>query len=101
MVNLTVNGQAVQVPEGAPILSAAFASGTRVPTLCGIKGVSDIGACRVCVVEVEGCERLMAACNTPAEEGMAVRTDTPRVLEARRVNVQLMLSQHEIGRAHV
>ena len=96
MVNLTVNGQAVQVPEGAPILSAAFASGTRVPTLCGIKGVSDIGACRVCVVEVEGCERLMAACNTPAEEGMAVRTDTPRVLEARRVNVQLMLSQHEV-----
>lgn len=52
MVNLTVNGQAVQVPEGATILSAAFAAGTRVPTLCGIKGVSDIGVCRVCVVEV-------------------------------------------------
>lgn len=96
MVNATVNGQAVSVPEGATILEAARAAGRRVPTLCGIKGVSDIGACRVCVVEVEGHERLAAACNTPLEEGMAIHTDTPRVLEARRVNLQLLLSQHDV-----
>lgn len=95
MVNATINGCAVTMPEGSTILEAAFAAGSQVPTLCGMREVSEIGACRVCVVEVEGKDRLVAACNTPLEEGMAVRTDTPRVLEARRVNVQLLLSQHD------
>lgn len=95
MVNATINGQSVTMPDGASILEAVFATGNHVPTLCGIREVSEIGACRVCVVEVEGVDRLVPACNSPLEEGMAVRTDTPRVLEARRVNVQLMLSQHD------
>ena len=91
-----MNGRAIEVPAGASILAAAFMNGFQIPTLCGIKDVSEIGACRVCVVEVEGIERLVPSCNTPIEEGMIIRTDTPRVLEARRINTQLMLSQHEV-----
>lgn len=96
MVNATVNGTPIALPEGSKIIEAVFASGNYVPTLCGLEGISDIGACRVCVVEVEGIERLVPACNTALEEGMVIRTDTPRVLEARRVNVSLLLSQHDV-----
>ena len=96
MVNATVNGTPIALPEGSRIIEAVFASGNYVPTLCGLEGISDIGACRVCVVEVEGIERLVPACNTLLEEGMVIRTDTPRVLEARRVNVSLLLSQHDV-----
>ena len=96
MVNATVNGTPIALPEGSKIIEAVFASGNYVPTLCGLEGISDIGACRVCVVEVEGVERLVPACNTALEEGMVIRTDTPRVLEARRVNVSLLLSQHDV-----
>lgn len=96
MVNVTVNGTSIALPEGSKIIEAVFASGNYVPTLCGLEGISDIGACRVCVVEVEGVERLVPACNTALEEGMVIRTDTPRVLEARRVNVSLLLSQHDV-----
>lgn len=96
MVNATVNGTSIALPEGSKIIEAVFASGNYVPTLCGLEGISDIGACRVCVVEVEGIERLVPACNTLLEEGMVIRTDTPRVLEARRVNVSLLLSQHDV-----
>lgn len=96
MVNATVNGTPIALPEGSKIIEAVFASGNYVPTLCGLEGISDIGACRVCVVEVEGIERLVPACNTLLEEGMVIRTDTPRVLEARRVNVSLLLSQHDV-----
>ena len=96
MVNATVNGTPIALPEGSKIIEAVFASGNYVPTLCGLEGISDIGACRVCVVEVESIERLVPACNTLLEEGMVIRTDTPRVLEARRVNVSLLLSQHDV-----
>ncbi len=96
MVNATVNGTPIALPEGSKIIEAVFASGNYVPTLCGLEGISDIGACRVCVVEVEGVERLVPACNTALEEGMVIRTDTPRVLGARRVNVSLLLSQHDV-----
>ena len=97
MVNLTINGKAVCVPEGTTILEAARQAGIRIPTLCYLKDLNEVGACRVCVVEVEGNEKLSAACNTAVEEGMAVRTDTPRVRAARRTNVQLILSQHEVA----
>lgn len=96
MVNATVNGTPIALPEGSKIIEAVFASGNYVPTLCGLEDISDIGACRVCVVEIEGIERLVPACNTVLEEGMVIRTDTPRVLEARRVNVSLLLSQHDV-----
>jgi len=94
MVNLTVDGKSVQVPEGSMVLMAAKEAGARVPTLCDMKGINRIGACRVCVVEVEGEERLCAACNTPVVEGMVVRTSTPKVVRARRANVQMILSEH-------
>lgn len=96
MVNATVNGTPIALPEGSKVIEAVFASGNYVPTLCGLEGISDIGACRVCVVEIEGVERLVPACNTPLEDGMVIHTDTPRVLETRRVNVSLLLSQHDV-----
>lgn len=96
MVNATVNGTPIALPEGSKVIEAVFASDNYVPTLCGLEGISDIGACRVCVVEVEGIERLVPACNTPLEDGMVIHTDTPHVLESRRVNVSLLLSQHDV-----
>ncbi len=95
MVNLTVDGRAVAVPEGATVLEAARAAGVRIPTLCHLAGYNEIGACRVCAVEVKGLERLVSACNTPASEGMEVLTRSPKVRRARRTNVELILSQHD------
>ena len=94
MVTLTINGQTVQVPAGATILEAAEKAGIKIPTLCYLKDINEIAACRMCVVEVEGSDRLAAACDTPVEEGLVVHTNTPKVRKARRVNMELLLSQH-------
>ena len=72
MVNLTIDGKAVSVPAGTTILEAARQVGVHIPTLCYLKDLNEIAACRVCVVEVEGNEKLNAACNTAVEEGMVV-----------------------------
>ena len=95
MVNLTIDGIAVSVPAGTTILDAAKAAGVRIPTLCYFKDLNEIGACRVCVVEVEGVERLPAACNTPVTEGMNIFTNSPKVRLARKINVELILSNHD------
>lgn len=92
MVTLTIDGQQVTVPEGSTILEAAEAAGIHIPTLCYLKGVSQTGSCRVCVVEVGG--RLQASCVFPVAEGMEVKTNSPRVRESRRVTVELLLSDH-------
>ena len=97
MVKLTIDGRPVAVEQGTTILDAAKKAGIDIPTLCYLKELNEIGACRVCVVEIEGQERLSAACATVAEEGMVVHTSTPRVLDARRINVQLILSQHNVS----
>lgn len=97
MVKLTIDGRPVAVEKGTTILDAARKAGIDIPTLCYLKDLNEIGACRVCVVEIEGQERLSAACATAAEEGMVVHTATPRVLDARRINVQLILSQHNVS----
>ena len=97
MVKLTIDGRPVAVEQGTTILDAARKAGIDIPTLCYLKELNEIGACRVCVVEIEGQERLSAACATVAEEGMVVHTATPRVLDARRINVQLILSQHNVS----
>lgn len=97
MVNLTIDGHPVAVEQGTTILDAAKKAGIDIPTLCYLKDLNEIGACRVCVVEIEGQDRLSAACATVAEEGMVVHTATPRVLDARRINVQLILSQHNVS----
>ena len=94
MVNVTIDGKSVSVPEGTTILKAAASAGIDIPTLCYWEGLNEIGACRVCVVEVEGNMRLPAACNTAVEEGMVIRTNTKKVRDARRSNVELILSEH-------
>ncbi len=97
MVKLTINGISLQVEEGTSILDATRIIGMPVPTLCFMKEINEIGACRVCLVEVEGVSRLVTACNNVCEEGMVVHTNTPRVREARRTNIELLLSQHRIN----
>ena len=95
MVNVTINGAAIAVEEGATIMEAAKAAGYPIPSLCYWKGLNEIGACRVCVVEVEGVDRLVTACDEPVHDGMVVRTNSPRVRAARRTNLRLILSQHD------
>ena len=94
MVNLKIDGRAVSVPEGTSILDAAKQAGVKIPTLCFLKEINEISACRVCVVEVVGSERLVPACSTKVEEGMEVYTHSARVMQARATNVSLILSQH-------
>lgn len=94
MVTLTIDGKKIGVREGTTILDAAKTLGINIPTLCYYKNINEIGACRVCVVEVVGNPRLVASCNTPVSEGMEVLTNSERVRNARRTNVQLILSQH-------
>ena len=94
MVTLTIDNQQVQVEEGKTILDAAKKLGINIPTLCYLKEINEIGACRVCVVEVEGARTLSAACVTQVSEGMVVHTNTPRVQRARKLNVELLLSDH-------
>ena len=95
MVSITINGTAVSVPEGTTIMEAAKTTGFPIPSLCYWKGLNEIGACRVCVVEVEGVDRLVTACDEPVHDGMVVRTNSPRVRAARRTNLRLILSQHD------
>ncbi len=95
MVNLNINNIALSVQEGTTILEAAKQAGINIPTLCYLKDINEIGACRVCVVEVEGVERCVPACNTKVQEGMVVHTNSKKARLARKTNVQLILSQHE------
>ena len=95
MVNLTIDGKQVQVKENTTILEAARAAGIHVPSLCYLKDINEIGACRVCVVEVEGVDKLISSCNNIVSEGMVVHTNSPRVREVRKTNVELILSQHD------
>ena len=95
MVNVVIDGKRIKVPERTTILDAAKAAGIRIPTLCFLEGVNEIGACRVCVVEVEGHERLFTACNNPVEEGMVIHTNSKKAREARRANVRMILSEHD------
>ena len=94
-VNVKINGIDVQVPADATILEAANQVGVRIPTLCYLEGINEIGACRVCVVEIEGKSQLEASCNTAVEEGMVVYTNSHRVRKSRKAIVELILSQHD------
>ena len=96
MVTLTIDDTSVTVEDDATILDAAKAANISIPTLCYFKGLCDIGACRVCCVEVEDDERLSAACNTPATEGMVVRTRSDRAEAARKTNLELIRSRHDL-----
>ena len=87
MVNVKINGIDIAVQEGTTILEAARQAGIKIPTLCYLENVSDIGACRVCVVEVEGIDRCVTACNNVVEEGMVIYTNSKKARLARRTNV--------------
>lgn len=95
MVKLTIDNCEVVVPEHTTILDAAKSVDIQIPTLCYLRDLNEIGGCRVCVVEVEGCDQLVAACNNYVLDGMVVHTNSPKAREARRTNVQLLLSQHD------
>ncbi len=95
MVNLTINNKKISVPEGTTIMEAAEQNGISIPRLCYLKGLNDIGACRVCVVELEGKERLIPSCNNVVEEGMVIYTNSPKVRMNRKKTVEFLLSQHD------
>lgn len=94
MVNLYIDNQKVTVEKGMTIMEAAETVGIKIPKLCYLKDINEIGACRVCVVEVEGIDRVVTSCNHKVEEGMVVHTNSPRVRQVRKTNMQLILSQH-------
>ena len=95
MVNVKINGIAVSVPKGSTILEAARYAGVEIPTLCYLKDINEIGACRICVVEATGARGLVTACVYPVAEGMEIQTNTARVQKARRTTLELLLSTHE------
>ena len=94
MVNLTIDGKQITVKENSTIMEAAAQNGIPIPHLCYLKGINEIAACRVCVVELEGKERLITSCNNVAKEGMVIYTNSPKVRRHRKTNVELILSQH-------
>lgn len=96
MVNLTINDIPVTVPEGTTILEAARTVGIRIPSLCFLKGINEIGACRICVVEVKGARSLVASCVYPVSEGMEVQTNTAKVRKSRKLTLELILSNHRM-----
>ena len=93
-VKLKINGWDVECPETATVLEAAKSAGFEIPTLCYFKEINEIGACRMCMVEVKGAKTLAASCVYPVAEGMEVQTNTPRVRNARRLTLELILSNH-------
>lgn len=95
MVNVKVNGIAVSVPKGSTILEAARYAGVEIPTLCYLKDMNEIGACRICVVEATGARGLVTACVYPVADGMEIQTNTEKVQKARKTTLELILSTHE------
>lgn len=95
MVNLEINGMPLSVPKGSTILEAARYAGIEIPTLCYMKDINEIGACRICVVEVKGARSLVTACVYPVNEGMQVFTNTPKIQKSRRTTLELILSNHD------
>lgn len=94
-VNIKINGISLEVPVGTTILEAAKQAHIDIPTLCFLKEINEIGACRICVVEVKGARSLVASCMYPVSEGMEIRTDSPKVLSSRRQTLELILSDHD------
>ena len=94
LVKLTIDGVSVEVPAGTTVLEAAKKAGINIPTLCYLKDINQIGACRMCIVDT-GARAFGAACVLPVSEGMNVKTNPPKIREARRVNLELLLSNHD------
>jgi bidirectional [NiFe] hydrogenase diaphorase subunit len=96
-ITIRIDGELIHATEGQTILQAARASGKTIPTLCDLEGVTSIGACRICIVEVQGTDRLLPACTTPLQEGMSVTTSSARLAHYRRTTVELLF----VERNHV
>ena len=94
-ITIKINGTEVSAPKGSTILEAARIAHIEIPTLCFLKEINEIGACRMCVVEVKGARSLVASCVYPINPGMEVFTNTPKVLDSRKKTLQLLLSNHE------
>ena len=95
MVNLTINGKAVQAPEGSTILEAARSANINIPTLCYDKAVEVYGACGLCVVEAEGIPKLLRSCSAKVSEGMVINTESERVVQSRKIAMELLMSAHD------
>lgn len=95
MVNLTIDEKQICVPEGTTIMEAAKENGIRIPKLCYLKDINEIAACRVCVVELEGMDKLITSCNNVVKEGMVIHTNSPKVRMDRRKIIQMILSRHD------
>jgi predicted molibdopterin-dependent oxidoreductase YjgC len=95
-MNVTINGKVCEAQEGQTVLQVARANGIQIPTLCDMPELTPTGACRICMVEIEGMRSLMASCSSPVADGMKVETHTERVLNARRFVVDLLLSCHPL-----
>ncbi len=95
MVNIKINNRPYTVPKGSTILEAARYAGIEIPTLCFLKDINQIGACRICMVEVKGARSLVAACVFPVNEGMEIFTNTEKVRHSRKMTLELILSNHD------
>jgi len=96
-LSIRIDGELISALEGQTILQAAKANGKYIPTLCDLEGLTAVGACRICLVEVSGTERLFSACTTPIQDGMSVTTSSPKLTRYRRISVELLL----IERNHI
>ena len=96
MVNITIDGINVTVEDSSTILEAAGSAGIKIPTLCYLKDINEIGACKMCVVEVEGSDHLITSCNTRLRDGMVIRTDSERVIKSRRQVLNMLLANHDV-----
>ena len=94
MVNVTIDGRPGSVPEGTTIIEAAKTIGIPIPKLCYLKEINEIGACRICVVEIEGKDQLVTSCNNTVEDGMIIYTNSPKVRQNRKTTAELIMSQH-------
>lgn len=95
MVNIKINDKSFSVPKGSTILEAARYAGIEIPTLCYLKDINEIGACRICMVEVKGARSLVTACVFPVNEGMEIYTNTEKVRHSRKMTLELILSTHD------
>lgn len=95
MVKIIIDGKEIKAQEGTTILDVAKANGIKIPTLCYRKGINKTGACRICVVELEGHDKLITSCNTEVQDGMVIKTNSQKVIETRNVNLKLILGQHK------
>jgi bidirectional [NiFe] hydrogenase diaphorase subunit len=96
-ISIRIDGELVSALEGQTILQAAKASGKYIPTLCDLDGLTPVGACRLCIVELQGTDRLLPACTTPIQDGMSVTTNSPKLTQYRRMSIELLF----VERNHV